>query len=117
MGIVYETTDISEMAMIESVLRAASIEYTNIGDASYGREGVLLKLAVPDENEADARAVIDDYFQSISGGEGAEKIVKEKALYCPECNSKDCVQTFWSMFTNTPKYKCQGCGNKFSPDA
>jgi len=112
MGIVYESNDISEIAMIQSVLGGAGIAFTVYDELHYKRIGGT-KIAVRDDQEEEARAIIEDYLQSVSGGSGAKKIVKEAPIYCPECNSKDCVQTFWSMFTNTPKYKCRSCGYKF----
>ena len=105
------------MTVIKSYLESSGIqcylldEYTQIVRPSTLQFSGGGRLAVPDEQEADAREIISDYLKTINEEEPAE--IKKAVLKCPECGSEEFAPTLLSIIFGGNKYKCSACGNKF----
>ena len=126
MKTIYQTADIGEMTVIKSVLESSGIEcmlldeYSQIfrpSTLTYSGGG---RLAVADEQEMDARALVEDYLKTVNSSETdtdseIEKPVKVKMKNnCPECGSEEFAPAFWSVFFGGNKYKCRNCGAAFT---
>lgn len=125
MKTVYQTSDVGEMTIIKSVLESSGIdcmlldEYTQIirpSTLEYSGGG---RLAVADEKEEEAKAIIDDYLKTVNTGKTdsaleAEPVVNAEAKNkCPECGSTEFEPAFWSIFFGGNKFKCKYCGTTF----
>lgn len=125
MKTIYQTPDIGQMTVIKSVLESSGIECILLDEYSQIiRPSTLTfsgggRLAVADEKEEDARAIIEDYLKTVDSPEKNTEPedkgpLKEKSKdKCPECGSEDFAPDFWSVFFGGNKYKCGKCGVKF----
>jgi len=125
MKTIYQTWDVGEMTVVKTILESSNIkcvlldEYSQILKPStlmYSGGG---RLAVSDEQEEDAKAIIEDYLKTVGSPETVTALENEGPIReetkarCPECGSEEFTPSFWSMFFGGNKYKCGNCGTKF----
>jgi len=119
MKVVFQSNDIGAMTVVKSVLESAQIECVLLDEyTQLVRPSVLLysgggRLAVADEREEEAKAIIDDYLKTINEDASPEKETEKSNLKCPECGSEEFAPTLLSIIFGGDKYKCAACGNKF----
>ncbi|MFH1073885.1 MAG: DUF2007 domain-containing protein [Candidatus Firestonebacteria bacterium] len=119
MKTVFQTNDVGTMTVVKSILESSGIscvlldEYTQLVKPSALQFSGGGRLAVADEREEEAKAIIEDYLKTVKENSSFTKETVKSNLKCPECGSKEFVPTLWSILFGGNKYKCAACGNKF----
>ncbi len=122
MKTIFQTTDIGEMTVIKSILDAAGIKCMLLDEYySHIVQPALIytgggRLAVADEQEAEARALIEDFIKTVKPELSLTETGLAHTPKCPACGSTEFAPAFWSVFFGGDKYKCKNCGTKFELD-
>ena len=119
MKVVFQSIDMGALAVVKSILESDNIrcalldEYSQINRPNTLQFSGGGRLAVADEQEAEARMIIEDYLKTINSEVEPATETKKIELSCPECGSEEFSPTFLSIFLGNGHYKCKSCGKKF----